>query len=74
LLGEFIANGLLAFEAFLLLFRDGGIVERYTALLGDTFADLLNVELRNAVDQRQFFAGPRHWDIYARTPLAWQRR
>jgi hypothetical protein len=70
LLGEFIADGLLAFEAFLLLFGYGGIVERYTALLGDTFADLLNVELRNPVDEPQFPADPRHWDIYARTTLA----
>jgi hypothetical protein len=70
LLGEFIADGLLAFEAFLLLFGDGGIVERYTALLGDTFADLLNVELRNAVDDRQLRADPRQWDTSARTTLA----
>ncbi|MGA2843084.1 MAG: hypothetical protein ABSG18_23610 [Steroidobacteraceae bacterium] len=69
MLGEFIADGLLAFKAFLLLFGDGGIVERYTALQGDTFADLLNVELRNAVDDWQLHADPGHWGTYARTTL-----
>ncbi|MGO9849275.1 MAG: hypothetical protein ACLPKT_22520 [Methylocella sp.] len=70
MLGQFIADGLLVFEAFLLLFGDGGIVERYTALLGDTFADLLNVELRNTIDYGQFRAHPRRWESYARTTLA----
>jgi hypothetical protein len=61
---------LLAFEAFLLLLGDDGIMERFTALLSDTFANLLNVELRNALDDRQLRADPGQWDTSARTTLA----
>ena len=52
LLGQFVADGLLAVEAILLLLGDGGIVERDAALLGDAGADLLHIEGRYAVDDR----------------------
>src|SRR5580692_5224572 len=52
LLGQFVADGLLAVEAILLLLGGGGIVERDAALLGDAGADLLHIEGRHAVDDR----------------------
>src|SRR5271155_4699886 len=53
LFDEFVPDGLFAVEAVLLLLGDIGVVERNAALLRDTLADLFDVELRNAVADRQ---------------------
>src|SRR5580704_7716663 len=80
LFGQFVADGLLAVEAILLLLADGGIVERDPALLGDAGADLLHVESRHAVDDRyqelraereDFGKDHDHAPYYRRTIIAW---
>jgi uncharacterized heparinase superfamily protein len=52
LLDQLVAGRLLALETVLFLLGDGGIVERDPALLRDTLADLLDVELGDTVDNR----------------------
>src|SRR5271163_3243037 len=53
LFDEFVPDGLFAVEAVLLLLGDIGVVERNAALLRNTLADLFDVELWNAIADRQ---------------------
>ena len=50
---DLLAYGLLAFNAVLCLLRDGRITEGYAALLGNSLAHRLDIELRYAVSRDQ---------------------
>src|SRR5271170_510762 len=67
LFDELVTDSLLAVEAILLLLRDGGIAERHSALLGDAVADLLDVEVGDAIAGRD-----RHQKLRAERQRLWQ--
>jgi hypothetical protein len=64
---DLLAYGLLAFNAVLCLLRDGRITVGHAALLGNSLAHRLDIELRQAVGARD-----RYDQLYTQCHHLWQ--